>query len=100
VIAQRGVAVIIPSRCARLQSRVDTANREIRDRDLRLFLLGERGLQVTDARGSRVVDSACVVARLRVAPAGRHLVMIGEKTLQVVDATPFVAGSAMAAPLP
>ena len=76
---------------------------EIRDAarvEGRLFLLGERGLQLTDARGSRVVDSACVVARQRVAPAGRHLVMVGEKTLQVVDATPFVAGSALAAPLP
>ena len=106
VIAQRGVAVIdlaVPG-APRLQSRVETTEAgEIRDAAIvagRLFLLGERGLQLTDARGSRVVDSACVVARLRVAPAGRHLVMIGEKTLQVVDATPFVAGSAMAAPLP
>ena len=106
VVAQRGVAVVdlsVPGR-PRLQSRIETAEAgEIRDAAMvggRLFLLGERGLQLTDARGSRVVDSACVVARLRVAPAGRHLVMIGEKTLQVVDATPFVAGSAMAAPLP
>ena len=106
VIAQRGVAVVdlsVPSQ-PRLQSRIETAEAgEIRDAARvagRLFLLGERGLQLTDARGSRVVDSACVVARLRVAPAGRHLVMIGEKTLQVVDATPFVSGSAMAAPLP
>jgi hypothetical protein len=37
---------------------------------------------------------------MRVAPAGRHLVMIGEKTLQVVDATPFLAGPGLAAPLP
>ena len=37
---------------------------------------------------------------LRVASAGRHLVMIGDKTLQVVDATPFVAGPALAAPPP
>jgi hypothetical protein len=106
VIAQRGVAVIdlsIPG-APRLQSRVETAEAgEIRDAAMvagRLFLLGERGLQLTDASGSRVVDSACVVSRSRVAPAGRHLVMIGEKSLQVVDATPFVAGSAVAAPLP
>jgi len=106
VIAQRGVAVVDLSAPGgpRLESRIETAEAgEVRDAAMvggRLFLLGARGLQLTDARGSRVVDSACVVARLRVAPAGRHLVMIGEKALQVVDATPFVAGSAMAAPLP
>ena len=106
VIAQRGVAVVDLSGpgAPRLQSRVETAEAgEIRDAAIvggRLFLLGERGLQLTDARGSRVVDSACVVARQRVAPAGRHLVMIGEKALQVVDATPFVAGSPLAAPNP
>lgn len=106
VIAQRGVAVVdlsAPTR-PRLRSRIETSEAgEIRDAAMvagRLFLLGERGLQLTDAGGSRVVDSACVVARLRVARSERHLVMIGEKTLQVVDATPFVAGSAVAAPLP
>ncbi|MFI5217439.1 MAG: hypothetical protein ACHQ3O_12940, partial [Candidatus Limnocylindria bacterium] len=106
VIAQRGVAVAdlsVPG-APRLESRVETAEAgEIRDAARiagRLFLLGDRGLQLTDARGSRVVDSACVVARMRVAPAGRHLVMIGEKTLQVVDATPFLAGPGLAAPLP
>jgi hypothetical protein len=106
VIAQRGVAVVdlsTPS-APRLHSRVETSEAgAIRDAARvagRLFLLGERGLQLTDAAGSRVVDSACVVARMRVAPAGRHLVMIGEKSLQVVDATPFVADSGLAAPLP
>ena len=106
VIAQHGVAVVdvsVPAQ-PRLQSRIDTNEAgEIRDAARiagRLFLLGERGLQLTDAQGAHVVDSACVAARLRVASAGRHLVMIGDKTLQVVDATPFVAGPALAAPLP
>ena len=106
VIAQRGVAVVdlsVPSQ-PRLESRIETAEAgAVRDAarvEGRLFLLGERGLQLTDAAGSRVVDSACVVARQQVAPAGRHLVMIGEKALQVVDATPFVAGAALAAPTP
>jgi hypothetical protein len=106
VIAQRGVAVVdlsVPSQ-PRLESRIETAESgAVRDAarvEGRLFLLGERGLQLTDAAGSRVVDSACVIARQRVAPAGRHLVMIGEKSLQVVDATPFVARSALAAPAP
>ena len=48
-------------------------------------------LQVADSRGERIVDSVDVVARSRVRAEGRHLVMIGEKSLQVVDATPFVA---------
>jgi hypothetical protein len=103
VVAQRGVAVIdlsVPGK-PRLASRIDAnAVGEIRDAARvggRLFLLGARGLQLVDAQGTRVVDAACVAARQRVAPAGRHLVMIGEKSLQVVDTTPFVAGSALAA---
>jgi hypothetical protein len=104
VMAQRGVAVVdlsIPSR-PQLRSRIETAEAgEIRDAALvagRLFLLGERGLQLADVDGTRVVDSACVATRLRFAPAGRHLVMVGEKSLQVADATPFVAGAAAASP--
>ncbi len=56
----------------------------------RLFLIGPRGLQVADASGERIVDSVDVEARRRVEAAGRHLVIIGDKSLQVVDATPFV----------
>lgn len=58
-----------------------------------LFLIGPRGLQVTDPSGQRVVDSVDVDARRRIEAAGRHLVIIGEKSLQVVDATPFVTPS-------
>jgi hypothetical protein len=58
-----------------------------------LFLIGSRGLQVADPSGQRVVDSVDVDARRRIEAAGRHLVMLGEKSLQVVDATPFVAPS-------
>jgi len=57
----------------------------------RLFLIGPRGLQVADARGERIVDSVDVEARRRVEAAGRHLVIVGDKSLQIVDATPFVA---------
>jgi hypothetical protein len=106
VLAQRGVALVdlsLPSRPV-LRSRIEVAESgEIRDAALladRLFLLGARGLQVTDAERARVVDSAGVAARLRVATAGRHLVLVGDDVLQVVDATPFVADGAMAAPLP
>ena len=106
VVAQRGVAVVdiaTPGR-PRVVSRIDAnAAGEIRDAARvggRLFLLGQRGLQLTDAHGAQVVDAACVSARQRIAPAGRHLVMVGEKSLQVVDTTPFVAASALASPLP
>jgi hypothetical protein len=66
----------------------------------RLFLLGDRGLQVADASGRRVDDSADVSARTQVAVAGRHLVMIGDAGLQVVDTTPFVAPRSLASPRP
>jgi hypothetical protein len=56
-----------------------------------LFLIGPRGLQVADPSGERIVDSVDVIARERVAVEGRHLVMIGDRSLQVVDATAFVA---------
>lgn len=63
----------------------------------RLFLLGARGLQLTDGRGERVVDSADVAARTRLGFSGRHLVLVGDTSLQVVDATPFVAAGGTAA---
>jgi hypothetical protein len=66
----------------------------------RLVTAGNRGLQVTDASGQRVVDSADVVARSRIGVAGRHLVMIGERALQVVDATPFLSPEPLASPHP
>ena len=66
----------------------------------RLFLLGDRGLQVTDASGRHIDDSADVSARTRVSAAGRHLVMIGDAGLQVVDTTPFVAPRSLASPRP
>jgi len=59
----------------------------------RLFLLGERGLQVSDRAGRRLVESVDVEAHRRLGISGRHVVMVGEKKLQVVDATPFVVGA-------
>ncbi len=64
----------------------------------RLFALGRRGLQVAAPSGERILESADVVARRRLAAAGRHLVLIGESSLQVVDATPFVRAPAAASP--
>jgi len=64
----------------------------------RIFLLGDRGLQMLDARGSRVVESVDVRATGRAARMGRHLVAVGHDSLQVVDSTPFTARSNPASP--
>lgn len=63
----------------------------------RIFLLGARGLQLAGAANPRVVASADVEARSDLRPMGRHLVMVGERWLQVVDATPFLVGPTPAA---
>jgi hypothetical protein len=86
----------------RVASRIDVKEvGELRDAAIaggRIFLLGERGLQVSDQRGARVVESVDVAARARLGQMGRHLVMVGERYLQVVDTTPFVAPASLAAP--
>ena len=99
VMGERGmvwVDVSQPSR-PRLQSRIDTLQAgSLEDAALlggRLFLLGARGLQVSDRTGKRLVESVDVEAHQRLGISGRHVVMVGEKNMQVVDATPFVAGA-------
>ena len=86
----------------RVVSRMDTAEvgvlRDVAVTGGRIFLLGERGLQVSDPRGARVVQSADVAARTGLDRMGRHLVLVGERYLQVVDTTPFVASQSLAAP--
>jgi hypothetical protein len=57
----------------------------------RVFLLGARGVQVMDVAGGRVVEAVDVVPRQRLARTGRHLVVVGEKQLQVVDGLPFAS---------
>jgi hypothetical protein len=64
----------------------------------RIFLLGDRGLQVIDASGERVAESVDVGPRQQLDAAGRQLVLIGERSLQVVDLTALVAAPAAAAP--
>nr|AFD03223.1 hypothetical protein [uncultured bacterium W4-39b] len=56
----------------------------------RVFAVGERGLQLLDPRSGRAIESADVLARGRIATMGRHLVLVGDEWLQVVDATPFL----------
>jgi hypothetical protein len=66
----------------------------------RIFLVGARGLQVSDRTGDRVVESVDVAPRHRLAAVGRHVVLIGEKSLQVVDATAFAFGAGAASARP
>jgi hypothetical protein len=100
VLGERGmvwVDLANPGR-PRLQSRIDTLQAgNLEDAAVlggRLFLLGARGLQVSDRTGKRLMESVDVEAHRRLGISGRHVVMVGEKNLQVVDATPFVAGAA------
>jgi len=86
----------------RLLSRIDAAQvGALEDAvvvDGRVFLLGKRGLQLVDRSGVRVAQSADVRARARLDAMGRHVVLVGENWLQVVDTTPFLASPAAAAP--
>ena len=63
----------------------------------RIFLLGERGLQLMDPEATRISQSIDVARMSRVAAMGRHLVSVGEQRLQVVDATPLTARAVPAA---
>jgi hypothetical protein len=83
-----------------LQSRIEMNEvGEIRDAAFlsgRFFLLGSRGLQVADASNERVVESVDVAPRQGLDAGGRHLVLIGDHSLQVVDATPFITSAPVA----
>lgn len=61
----------------------------------RLFLLGDRGLQMLDAKTRRVVETVDVQPRQRAARMGRFIVTVGKLGLQVVDSAPltFAAGA-------
>lgn len=103
VIGATGVVVIDLTRpqnprltaklMARDIGRVDDAT-SIGDRT---FLVGERGLLLMDPGATRVVESIDVEGKRRVAPMGRHVVTIGDRGLQVVDATPLVITNVPAA---
>lgn len=106
VLGRRGLVRVSLERAGapQLLSRIETSEvGSIHDATVvrgRLFLLGDRGLQVADARGERVVDAAAVAGEARLDASGRHLVVVGEGAMQVVDTTPFVlAGVASPAAL-
>ncbi len=55
----------------------------------RVFLVGDRGLQLLDPSGKRVVEAIDIEPREHVARMGRYLVATGEPGLQVVDSSPL-----------
>lgn len=55
----------------------------------RLFLVGQRGLQLLDKSARNVVESIDIGPRERVARMGRFLVTIGDEGLQVIDSVPL-----------
>jgi hypothetical protein len=63
-----------------------------------VFLVGERGLQVFDPVRGRVIDGVDVKGRAAIAAGGGHLVAVGGDRLEVVDASPWIARAAPAAP--
>jgi hypothetical protein len=81
----------------RIQSHITAVDHgEIRDAIAmrgRLYLLTDRGLLVSNVADGRTHDSVGVEALRRMSFAGRHLVMVGDSSLQVVDTTPFTVGS-------
>ena len=70
------------------------ASGKIRDAvrvDGRIFLLGARGVQLLDPTARQIVEAIDVEPRERVARTGRHLVLVGDEKVQVLDALPFAA---------
>lgn len=63
----------------------------------RVFLLGNRGLQVVDPRRGVVLDSVDVDARQSLSATGRLLVAGGDKGVELVDATPWMLTGSPAA---
>jgi len=94
-MGDEGVLLIDVSRpsAPRIHSRITAVDHgEIRDAIAlrgQLYLLTDRGLLVSDAADGQTHDSVGIAARTRMSFAGRHLVMVGDGSLQVVDTTPF-----------
>jgi hypothetical protein len=66
--------------------------------DGRIYLVGQRGLQVLNRKLDGVEETIDVGARTRVSAMGRHLVTADAAGLQVVDASPWALHSMPAAP--
>jgi len=63
----------------------------------RVFLIGDRGLMLLDPGATRIVQWVDVDGKSRVAGMGRHVVALGERRLQAVDAGPLTAPASLPA---
>ncbi len=68
--------------------------------DGRIYLVGQRGLQVLSRSLDAVEETVDVGARTRVSAMGRHLVTADGAGLQVVDVSPWAERTLPAAPTP
>ncbi len=67
----------------------------------RTYLLGDRGLQVTDSPGHEVSDTVQVQGTHAIARRGRYVFVAGDRTLEVLDVGPYqVKDVAPASPAP
>jgi hypothetical protein len=67
----------------------------------RTYLLGDRGLQVTDQSRQKISDAIQVRGSQGVVRNGRYIFVAGERTLEVVDVGPYqVKDLALATPAP
>jgi hypothetical protein len=55
----------------------------------RIFLVGDRGLQLLDPTASRVVEHVDVQPKERIARMGRFLVTVGKEGMQLIDSAPL-----------
>ena len=60
----------------------------------RLYMVGDRGLEVADRDGIWLADRIQVEANRRVVPMGRFLVLAGGPVLEVLDVSPYAAAAA------
>ena len=66
--------------------------------DGRIYLVGQRGLQVLNRKLDGVEETVDVGSRTRVSAMGRHLITADGRGLQVVDASPWAVHAMPAAP--
>jgi hypothetical protein len=72
----------------------DDVIRDVAPLNGRLFVLGQRGLEVTDRKGQSVSDLIQVDADQRVVTADRFLVLTGGPLLEIVDTGAYRSGAA------
>ena len=62
----------------------------------RLYVLGDRGLQITAPDAQWVADSIQVTAGKQLIRRGQYLFLVGDRLLEVVDVGPYLVAEAPA----